>query len=74
MAFESQQRVVVRHPVAVVGHANHSLAALLDLDANGFRARVERVFEQLLHHRRRPLDHFARRDLVRYRLRQYANA
>ena len=74
VAFERQQRVVVGHPVAVIGHANHALPALLDLDANRLCARVERVFEQLFHHRRRPLDHFARRNFVRDGFRKYANA
>ena len=74
MAFEGQQRIVVRHPMTVVGHADHVFAALLDFDANGFRAGIERVFEQLLHHRRGPLDNFARRNFVRNGFGKYANA
>ena len=50
MALERQQRIVVGHPVTVVGHADHALPALLDLDARAVRARIERVFEQLLHY------------------------
>src|SRR5271163_4903757 len=49
VAIESEQRVVVVHSAAVVNHANHALAARFDLDANRTRARVQRVFEQLLH-------------------------
>ena len=72
VALERQQRVVMVHSAAVVNHADHALAARFDFDANRARARVQRVFEQLLHHRRGPLDHLARRDLVRDILRKYA--
>ena len=74
VAFERQQRVVVSHAVAVVGHADHALAALLDLDAHRLRAGIERVFEQFFHRRRRPRDHFARRNSIRDRFGEYANA
>ncbi len=70
VALERQQRVVVSHAAAVVDHANHPLAARFHFDANRARARIQRIFEQLLHHRRGPLDHFARRDLVRDSFRQ----
>src|SRR6202041_3642141 len=71
MALESQQRVIMVHAAAVIGHADHALAARFDLDANRVRARIEGVFKQLLHHRRGTLDHLAGRDSVRDVLRQY---
>ena len=69
VAFKRQQRVVVRHPVTIVDHANHALAADFHFDANGLRTRVDGILQQLFDHRRRPLDNFARRDFVRHRLR-----
>ena len=72
MAFERQQRVVVRHPVTVVDHANHALAADFHFDANGLRARVDGVLQQLFHHRCRALDNLARGDFIRHCFRQYA--
>ena len=70
--LERQQRIVVVHPAAVVDHANQPLAARFHFDANRARARIKRVLEQLLHHRRGPLDNLARGNLVRYIFREYA--
>src|SRR5216684_5346563 len=64
----------MRHAVTIIDHADHALAAHLDFDANSVRACVQRIFEQLFHHRRGPLDNLARSDFVRYRFRQYAYA
>ena len=72
--LERQQRIVVAHPAAVVHHADHALAAGLHFDAHRPRPGIQRVFEQLLHHRRRPLHHLARGDAVGYGFRQYAYA
>ena len=74
MPLEGQQRVVMNHPGAVVDDANHALAAGFDFDADRVGARVQGVFEQLLHDRSRPLDHFARSDAIGDCFRQYANA
>ena len=74
MAFKRKQRVVMRHPGTIVDHADHALAALLDFDANGVRAGVNGVFEQLFHHRCGPLDNFPRGDFIRHRLRQYSDS
>jgi len=64
MAFEGEQRVVTRQAAAVVFHAQERPPALpkLHLDPRG--AGVEGVFDQLLHHRGRPLDHLAGSDLI----------
>src|SRR5580704_15504604 len=62
------------HAVAIVDHANHALAASFDLDADGLRAGVERILEQLLHDGRGPLDDFASRDAVGNSFRQDADS
>ena len=72
--LECQQRVVVRHAATVVGDADHALAAGFDLDAHRSGAGIQRVFEQLLHHRGGPLDHFSGGDPVGHCFRQYADA
>src|SRR5258708_195744 len=72
MPLKRQQRIVVNHAAAIVNHANHALAARFDFHANRPRPRIQRVFEQLLHDRRGPLDHFASGDLVCNVLRKYA--
>jgi len=69
MAFERQQRVVMRHSMTVVNHADHALAADFHFDANGLRARIDGILEQFFHHRSRPLDNFPRRDFIRHLLR-----
>ena len=74
VALECQKRVVVHHAAAVVDDADHALAARFDFDAHGIGAGVERVFEQLLHHRGGPLDHFAGGNAVGDGFRQYADA
>src|SRR5713101_4044352 len=74
MAFESQERVIMAHSAAIVYDADHTLPARLHLNAHRVRARIERVFEQLLHHRCRPLHDLARRNTIGDRLRQYAYA
>src|SRR5262252_837284 len=74
VTLEGQQRVVVRHPVAIVNHTDHALAARFGFDANGFCASVERVFEQLLYHRSGALDDFASSNFVGDGFGQYADA
>jgi hypothetical protein len=64
VAFEGQHSVVAHHAAAVVGDLNEFLASSLNLHANPPRTRIQRVLQQLLHHRRRALDYFARGDLV----------
>jgi hypothetical protein len=59
MSLEGLARVIRAHAVAVVAHADPLLAAPVDLDRDRPRLRVQRVLDQLLDHRRRPLDHFA---------------
>ena len=73
VAFEGEQRVVAEHAAAVVGDADKLPAARFDVDAHLCCAGVQRVLEQFLDHRSRPLYYFARRDLVCHRVRKDAN-
>jgi hypothetical protein len=61
---ESAHRVVAHHPLAVVDDGDEGAAGLLELDDDARRAGVERVLDQLLDDRRRPLDDLAGGDLV----------
>jgi len=45
VALERQQRVIVRHSVTVVDHADHALAADFHFDANGLRARIDGILQ-----------------------------
>ena len=62
--LQAKQRVVAVHPAAVIDHADERNAAAPDDHLDLARAGVDAVLDQLLHHRRRPLDHFARRHLA----------
>ena len=62
---ERERRIVGAHAFAVVAHPDQAQAAVLELDDDAARARVERVLDELLHDRRRTLDHLAGRDLRR---------
>jgi hypothetical protein len=61
---ERQRQVLRRDAVAVVDDADQRPPAVLHLDQDVGRAGVDRVLDQLLHDRRRPLDHLARGDAV----------
>ncbi len=50
--------------VAVIAHADQAHAALLDIDFDAARARIEAVLDELFDDRGGPLDHFAGGDLV----------
>src|SRR5262249_40415191 len=74
VARERERQILARHPAAVVDDADLALASLRDLDDHAARAGIDRVLDQLLHDRGRPLDHLAGRDLVDHRLGKNANA
>ena len=65
VALDRQPRVLSLHPLAIVLDADRLLAAELDGDGDAAGAGVERVLDQLLDDRGRPLDDLARGDLVR---------
>ena len=71
--LDRQPRIVRVHSLAVVLDAHLPLAAELDVNRQPPRAGVDRVLDQLLDDRRRPLDDLARRNLVREIRRQPAD-
>ncbi len=73
VALHRKGEVFRRHTAAVVGHADECAAALFDPDGNLGRARIERILDQLLDHRRRPFDNFARGDTARHFIGQDLN-
>ena len=66
VALEGQHGVVAHHAAAVVDDLDQLLASRLDVHANAVGAGIERVLQQLLHHRGGALDHLAGGDLVGY--------
>ena len=64
VALEGQHGIVAHHAASVVGDLDQLLAARLDLNANARGTGVQRVLQQLLHHRRGTLNHLAGGDLV----------
>ena len=74
MALEGQQSIVAHHAATIVGHLDQLLAARFHLHADPRRARIQRVLQQLLQHRRRTLHHLARGDLVGNMLGKYVDS
>ncbi len=64
VACQRQRQIVRRDAAAIVTHFQQFDAGLLDVDIDAPRAGIEAVFQQLLDHRSRTLDNFARRNLV----------
>ena len=71
--LEGQGRLIRRDAAAVVDDANQAFAALSDLHADVGGAGIKAVFDELLHHRSRALNHLARGDLVGNIWGQYVN-
>ncbi len=64
VALEGQPRVLRRHPRAVVAHEDALHAPAVDLHVDARRRPVERVLDELLDRRGRPLDDLAGGDAV----------
>ena len=64
MALDRQRQLLGRHAAAVVGHGDQRAAAPRSARCDARRAGIERVLDQLLDHRGRPLDHLAGSDPV----------
>ena len=71
MRLKAHLGILAIHPAAVVRHLNQPLTALLDQHPYPRRTRVNRILDQLLHHRSRTLNHLARRNPPRQLRRQY---
>ena len=64
MARQSQRQLLLLDALPVITDANQFLAAINNVDLHGMRTRIEAVFNQLFHDRRRTLNHFTGGDLV----------
>src|SRR2546422_7399305 len=64
MTRQRELRIGAAHARAVVADSNQALPTILDVDADRAGAGIECVLDQLLHHRRGPLDHLAGGDLI----------
>ena len=62
--LERELGVLARHPLAVVLDDDEPLSAEFDRDTDACGPGVNRVLDELFHHRRRTLDDLASRDLV----------
>ena len=71
VALEAEHRVVRIHAAAVVDDLHQGAAGVQYHHGNLVRSGIHRIFQQFLHHRRRPLDHLARSDHVRHIPRKY---
>ena len=73
VALEGERQLIGGDAAAVIGEGDQPQPGLLGRDGDAGGARIERVLDQLLHHRGGALDHLARRDLRRHRGRQRAD-
>ena len=60
-------KVVRNHAAAIVGHAHKGHATVLNFYRDTVGTRIDRIFHQLLDHRRRSVYDLARRDQIGYR-------
>jgi hypothetical protein len=73
MPLQGERDVAGRHTAAVVGHLDPGEPAVHDPYLDPRRSGVDRVLDQFLERRGRPLDHFACSNTVDERLGQAAN-
>ena len=64
MALESEPGVGGRHALAVVDYLNKGAAGILQYDLNRSGTGIDRILDQLLDDRGRPLYHLARGYLI----------
>ena len=64
VALDREGELVAIHAMAVIGDGNQRAAAVAQGDVDAARAGIERILDQLLHDRGRPLDDLAGGDLV----------
>jgi len=74
VALEGQQGVVAEHAAAIVDDADEAAAAGFHFHADVGGAGVEGIFEQFLHYRGGPFDHFSGGDFVGDLVGEDANA
>ena len=64
MSAEARQSVLAHHAFTVVGDANQLASAVLNLDQNTRRTGIQRILDEFLYDRTRPLDNLTGRNLV----------
>ncbi|PRQ02505.1 hypothetical protein ENSA5_22360 [Enhygromyxa salina] len=74
VAGDRQDQILAMDAVAIVDHPDALAPAGLELDLDPRGPRVDRVLDQLLDDRARPLDDLAGRDLIGERRRQHRDA
>ena len=73
MAFDGEPEIGAGHALAVIVDADEAAAAAIGEDVDAPSTGIERVFNKLLDHARRPLHHFARGDAVDEAFRKLAD-
>ena len=73
MALEREQQILAVDAVAVIDHPDQLTAPSLELDLDPRGTSVDRVLDQLLDDRTRPLDDLTRGDLIGQRRRQHGD-
>ena len=73
MAQESQADLILRNPAAIVRYPDKGDSSILDLHCYGSGLCINGIFQKLLYHRGRALDHLACRNLVYRAFIQYGN-
>ena len=73
MALNGQQSAFAIHAQPVIAHPHQTPTAIHHIHLNALGAGINRVFNQFLQHRRRPLNHLTGGNLVDYRVRQHSN-
>jgi hypothetical protein len=74
VTLKREQCIVAHHPASVVGQADQPPSPALDIETEFSRARVERIFEQLLDDASRPFDHLTGRYFIGNEIGEDANA
>ncbi len=74
MSLEGQPRIFGRHSHSIVAHADPGGTPVTNLDADPLGSGVQRILDELLHDRGRPLHHLAGGDLVDELIGELSNA
>ena len=64
MTGQGQGQVIATNPTTVIAHSHQLHPTLLHIHADGFRAGIQRVFQQLFQYRGGALHHLTGGDLV----------
>lgn len=73
VALHGKRKFGSGNTVTIIENSNEARSARFDIDINRVSSGIERVLDEFFDERGRPLDHFARSDLIDERTRQQAN-